>query len=114
MTNRADTDLFGNPVGEAQLELFAEEEVRPQPQRYVPKPELVRNSLRTLERRVRELDPAQVEDWLAEEQVAFFRRQLDYFCERLAETVPEEVSQYRDRIAPLIDALARRLGVAES
>ena len=66
---------------------------------------------RTLERRLRAVDPAQVEDWLAEEHVAHFRRQLDYFCERLAETAPEEVAGYRARLLPLIDEAARRLGV---
>ena len=110
MTNRTQTDLFGNPV-KAQMELFADEVARPRPARYQPKPELMRNSLRSLEKRVLEEGPDTVESWLAQARVAFFRRQLDYFRGRLAETAPEEAEDFRARIAPLIDDLAARLGV---
>ena len=96
---------------ERQMELFAEAEVRPLPVRYVPKPELVRKALASLERRVLGEGPDTVESWLAESRVAFFRRQLDYFRGRLAETAPEEAEGFRARIAPLIDDLAARLGV---
>ena len=106
-----DTDLFGNPVGERQLSLFDEAEGRPQPERYVPKPELVRKALASLERRVREEGPETVESWLAPARVAFFRRQLDEFCTKLAETAPEEVEEYRARVTACINDLAERLGV---
>ncbi len=99
-------------AGERQLSLFGEAEGRPQPERYVPKPELVRKALASLERRVREEGPETVEGWLAPARVAFFRRQLDEFCAKLALTAPEEVEGFRARIAPLIDDLAQRLGVA--
>ena len=113
MTNRVDTDLFGNPVGDAQLSLFGEEEGRPPRERYVPKPELVRKGLVSLERRVREAGPETVENWLAPAKVAFFRRQLDELCAKLSQTAPEEVEAYRARVAACIDDLAARLGVAE-
>ncbi len=107
-----DTDLFGNPVGDAQLSLFGEEEGRSQRERYVPKAELVRKGLASLERRVREEGPETVERWLAPARVAFFRRQLDELCAKLAQTAPEEAEDFRARIAASIDDLAARLGVA--
>ena len=111
MTNRMDTDLFGKPVGEAQLELFAEAEGQPAPERYVPKPELVRKSLMSLQRRVLEAGPDTVASRHAAAKVTFFRRLLDEFCDKLALTAPEEVEDHRARITPLIDDLAARLGV---
>ena len=107
-----DTDLFGNPVGDPQLELFGEEEGRPKPARHVPKPELVRKALVSLQQRVREEGPETVERWLAPARVAFFRRQLDELCAKLAQTAPEEAEDFRARIAASIDDLAARLGVA--
>ena len=114
MTNRVETDLFGHPVGDTQLSLFGEEEGRPGPERYVPKPELVRKALVSLQRRVREAGPETVESWLAPAKVAFFHRQLDELCDKLAQTAPEEAEEQRVRISTLIDDLAMRLGVAEN
>ena len=100
---------------ERQMELFAEEDVRPrrEPERYVPKPELVRKALSSLERRVREAGPDTVERWLAPAKVAFFRRQLEELSAKLAETAPEEAEESRARIMACIDDLERRLGLNE-
>ncbi len=106
--------LFGQPAGDAQLDLFGGGEGRPRPERYVPKPELVRKALVSLQRRVREAGPETVEGWLAPAKVAFFQRQLDELCDKLAQTAPEEAEEQRVHISALIDDLAARLGVVEN
>ena len=91
MTNRMDTDLFGEPVG-AQPDLFGDG--APAARRvYVPKPEHVRASLRRL---VAEMEQADAWPW----PPSVVKRNRDHWLEHLCSLLPDEseAGQWRARI----------------